>query len=351
MSLVLGIETSCDDSSVAVIDDSDGFRILSHASYAQIEQHSPFGGVVPEEASRSHYEMVYPVYREALKLAGVKLLDIDAISVTQRPGLMGSLLMGITLAKSLRLMIDRPLIPVHHMEGHIASLFLQKSQLEISNIRFPLLVLIASGGHTQFHLLIDRPDQWRQTMLQDTVMGSTRDDALGEAFDKIAKKMGLPFPGGKYLEAQAKGGDVAKWKYPSPRIQGAPYDLSYSGLKTAAMMEIERNDPDVVKSADFAASIQHALFNPVLIRLKKAIVEFNAQSIAIVGGVSANLEFQRVIRLLAESSPMGPDVLVPPSGYSTDNGAMIAAAGSIRWRQGLFPKGDLWLEIDAQAAG
>src|SRR5918992_709524 len=300
--LMLGIETSCDETAAAVVTD-DG-RILANVVASQAELHARFGGVVPEVASRPHLELALPVVREALGRAGATLADLGRIAVTTGPGLIGALLVGLSAAKALAWARRLPLVGVDHLHGHVASLFLDPDAVEP-----PFLCLLASGGHT---LLLDVPD--RSTY---RVLGTTIDDAAGEAFDKGARLLGLGYPGGAAVDRLARDGDPTAHQFPVARVPGL--DFSFSGLKTALLYAVRDLDPEELerRRADLAASYQHAIVRALVGRTRQAAEETGAGRIAVVGGVAANSELRAAL----------PDAALAPLPLCTDNAAMIASAG------------------------
>ena len=296
---ILGIETSCDETAAAVVTD-DG-EILSNIVSSQADLHRQFGGVVPEIASRRHLELISPVIREALDEAGATLDDLDTIGVTVGPGLIGALLVGVSAAKGLAWGRGLPLVPVNHLHGHVASLFLQPPDLEP-----PFTCLLASGGHT---LLLDVQGRGWDEM---RVLGTTLDDAAGEAFDKGARVLGLPYPGGAEIDRLAKEGDPAAYAFPVARVPGL--DFSFSGLKTALLYAVRGLDPAELdaRRADLAASYQRAIVRALVERISAA----GGDRIAIVGGVAANSELRASL----------PEAHPAPLRLCTDNAAMIASA-------------------------
>ncbi|HET7146576.1 MAG TPA: tRNA (adenosine(37)-N6)-threonylcarbamoyltransferase complex transferase subunit TsaD [Gaiellaceae bacterium] len=299
--MILGIETSCDETAAAVID-AEG-HIHANVVASQAALHAKYGGVVPEVASRRHLELVTPVVREALHAAGATLDDVDRIAVTQGPGLIGALLVGIAAAKAIAWSRRLPLVPVDHLNGHIASLYLQPEPLEP-----PFLCLLASGGHT---MLIDVRSHTEQH-----VLGSTLDDAAGEAFDKGARLLGLGYPGGREIDRLARDGNPSAYEFPVARVSGL--DFSFSGLKTALLYATRDLAPDELerRRADLAASYQHAIVRALVGRTREAAAQIGAERIAVVGGVAANSELRAE---LAEAA-------LAPLALTTDNAAMIASA-------------------------
>ena len=309
MSCILAIETSCDETGVAVV--RDGHEIVAQALASQIEIHKAFGGVVPEIASRQHILCISGLTQEVLESAGT---PIDAIAATNGPGLMGALLVGVSFAKALAYARGVPFIPVHHIEGHIFSPFLAGTPPE-----FPALALIVSGGHTE---LIDCP-----VAHEYTVLGRTRDDAIGESFDKVARLLGLPYPGGPSIEKAAESGDPNAVDLPRGMAGSKSLDFSYSGLKTAVLYALQR-DPGL-NTEDMAASFQAAAVDALLIKVKRALQATRAPRLIVAGGVAAN----RLLRSRLEAEIEVP-VLVPPIALCTDNAAMIGAAAHSRLQRG-----------------
>ena len=320
--MILGIETSCDETAAAVVT-GDG-RILSNVVSSQADLHARFGGVVPEVASRRHLELVVPVLREALAEADTELESLDAVAVTQGPGLVGALLVGLSAAKAVAWANRLPLVPVDHLHGHVASLYLQHEPVEP-----PFLCLLASGGHT---LLIDvaEPGAFR-------VLGTTLDDAAGEAFDKGARLLGLGYPGGAAIDRLAREGDPAAYDFPVARVSGL--DFSFSGVKTALLYAVRDLSDDELerRRADLAASYERAIVSALVARTNEAAEQTGAPRTAVVGGVAANSELRAAL----------PDALFAPLPLCTDNAAMIASAA--RYTEAVpFPG---YLELDAYASG
>ena len=299
--MILGIETSCDETAAAVIT-QDG-HIRSSVVASQADLHAQYGGVVPEVASRRHLELVVPVVREALGEAGASLDDVTRVAVTQGPGLIGALLVGLAAAKALAWSRRLPLVPVDHLQGHVASLYLEPNALEP-----PFLCLLASGGHT---LLLDVRSHTEQHLL-----GTTLDDAAGEAFDKGARLLGLSYPGGRELDLLARGGDATAYDFPVARVPGL--DFSFSGLKTALLYAIRDLSPKELDSrrADLAASYQRAIVRALVARVQEAAEQTGAEQVAVVGGVAANSELREALA--------GAALAALP--LCTDNAAMIASA-------------------------
>jgi N6-L-threonylcarbamoyladenine synthase len=347
MSLILGIETSCDECSASVLLHEkkagvDHFIPLSVSTYTQIELHQPFGGVVPEVASRNHLEQVQPVIWDALKIAKVSVEDCDAIAVTNRPGLIGALLVGVTAAKALSYSTQKPLIPVHHLEGHLMSAFIGNT-----SIQFPAVFLMVSGGHTHLHFIEEPPHLWKKDLLKTSLQGHSIDDAAGEAFDKTAKLLGFPYPGGKWIDEYSVGGDPNAFQLPRGLKNKDSFDFSFSGLKTAVMLQAQTlTKLGKLESSlkDLCASLQEAILEPLVKKTTHLANLKKAKTIVVVGGVSAN---SRLRAKFNEESKV--PVVYPNLKYCTDNAAMIAAAGAIRFEQGAGLSAEQYLTLNAFA--
>jgi N6-L-threonylcarbamoyladenine synthase len=316
--LVLGIETSCDETAAAVV--RDGRVALSDVVSSQIDVHKRWGGVVPELASRAHVMQVMPVVDEALAKAAVRLEELDAIAVTNGPGLIGALLVGVQAAKSLAWVSGKPLVGVNHLEGHLLAIRLLENAPEP-----PFLGLVVSGGHTSlFHV---------ESFGDYRLIGSTRDDAAGEAYDKVAKMVGLPYPGGVQIDRLAREGDRKAIRFPRAQIKGAELDFSFSGLKTAVLTWLKSNpNPQGQALADLCASFQEAVADPLTRKAMKAARSKGLQRLVLAGGVAAN---GRLRELAAErAAEEGLELFLPPPRLCTDNGAMIAVAGTHAFLRG-----------------
>ncbi len=338
--LILGIETSCDETAAAVV--ADGKTILSNVIASQAELHGRFGGVVPEVASRKHVEAILPVIATALAKAHVQLADIDLIAVTRGPGLVGALLVGIHAAKGLAAATGIPLVGVHHIAGHIAANHLAHPQLEP-----PYLSLVASGGHSQLIHVRARADY--------ETIAHTRDDAAGEAFDKVARAAGLGYPGGPAIERAARDGNPQAHRFPRTRFADGSLDFSFSGLKTAALQVLQRAKQQPHAQpwshsdwADFAASFQFAVINTLAAHAVEGAVRLALPIITLAGGVSANQALRAAVRTRAAAA--GIQVFWPPLALCTDNAAMIAAAGAEAWQAGRQDGLDLDAESSASLA-
>jgi N6-L-threonylcarbamoyladenine synthase len=310
---VLGIETSCDETAAAVVE--DGRRVLSDVISTQIEIHRRWGGVVPELASRNHVVQVMPVIDEALRLAGASPSDLDGIAVTSGPGLVGALLVGVQVAKALSLAWDLPLARVNHLEGHLLATFLSEEAPG-----FPYLGLVVSGGHTSLYVAL--------AFGRYRLLGQTRDDAAGEAFDKGAKLLGLPYPGGVAIDSLARGGDPRAVKFPRAIVKGGPLEFSFSGLKTALLHHVRKHGvPEGQLLADLCASYQEAIVGALTSKLFRAARELQLDRVVLSGGVAANGRLRAVVVERAAGYE-GMRVFLPPPRHCTDNAAMIAVAGT-----------------------
>lgn len=309
---LLALESSCDETAAAVVE--DGRRVLSNVVASQVEEHKLYGGVVPEIASRRHCEAVVPVTKRALEEAGLSLADVDAVAVTYAPGLIGALLVGVNFAKGLSMAAGKPLVPVHHLRSHIAANYITSPQLAP-----PFLCLVVSGGHTH---IVSVEDYTKMT-----VLGRTRDDAAGEAFDKAARAMGMPYPGGIALDRLAEGGDAGAFPLPRPSVDGAPYDFSFSGLKTAVINRLHnaRQKGEQLDLRDLAASYRCAVVDCLERNVVRAAVETGAKKLAVAGGVSANRLLRR--RLEAVCKKRGWAFFRPDLPLCGDNAAMVGAQG------------------------
>jgi tRNA N6-adenosine threonylcarbamoyltransferase len=351
---ILGIESSCDETAASVV--YAGERVVSNVIFSQIDAHQPYGGVVPELASREHLKAIVPVVRKALADAGQTYQSIDALAVTQGPGLAGALLVGIGYAKALAFALDKPLIAVNHLEGHIHAVLLEERQKNNREMNFPVLALVVSGGHTHLYLAEQRDEHWSYQNI-----GHTRDDAAGEAFDKVAKLLGLGYPGGPIIDRLSTHGDSTAVKFPPAQLkhrdrkdrsddtEGPRFDFSYSGIKTAVLRYVEVHEmrtsiearrkalstiakprlEDYLlhcdrKTLDLVASFQRALVGDLVMKTLAAARACNAATLFVTGGVAANNELRQ--RFEQDAAMEGLPVYFPSRPLSTDNAAMIAAA-------------------------
>ncbi|MBQ2639052.1 tRNA (adenosine(37)-N6)-threonylcarbamoyltransferase complex transferase subunit TsaD [Candidatus Saccharibacteria bacterium] len=336
--LILGIETSCDETAAAIVE--DGVKVLSNVVVSQIDIFAEYGGVIPEVAARNHLEVMMPVVNKALSDAKKTWDEIDAIAVTHTPGLLGSLLIGTLTARTLAILHKKPLYAVHHLKSHIYANWLEKEEMP----EFPLLSLVVSGGHTQI-LRMDAHESFE-------IIGTTRDDAVGECFDKVAKILGLPYPGGPAISKAGKTGDKNRYKLPKPNVEGL--DFSFSGLKTAVLRSVQselglpishpsydlKNHLDSRQIADFSASFEKTAVDYLLEKLEKAYFLYpNTKSFVFAGGVSAN----ELLRLSAKER--FKNVFFPEIKYSGDNGAMVAAAAYFEIKNGVEPTNPYKLNI------
>ena len=317
---ILAIESSCDETAAAVV--RNGREVLSNVISSQIDLHTLYGGVVPEIASRKHIERINQVIEEALSTAGVSLAQTDAVAVTYGPGLVGALLVGVAEAKAIAYAAGKPLVGVHHIEGHIAANFIEHPELEP-----PFLSLVVSGGHT--HLV--RVEDYGVF----TILGRTRDDAAGEAFDKVARAIGLGYPGGPKIDRVAREGDPEAIAFPRTHIEDAPYDFSFSGLKSAVLNYINscQMKGQEYRQADIAASFQKAVTDVLVGNAMRAVEEYHADRFAIAGGVAANSALRQAMKEACEER--GVKLYYPSPVYCTDNAAMIGVAGYYEYRKGV----------------
>jgi N6-L-threonylcarbamoyladenine synthase len=371
---ILGIESSCDETAAAVV--RSGEQIVSNAVYSQIATHQPYGGVVPELASREHLRAIVPIVRKALEDSGHSYESIDALAVTKGPGLAGALLVGVSYAKALAFALEKPLIAVNHLEGHIHAVLLHERQQGNHDIKFPLMTLVVSGGHTHLYLAEQHGYGWTYKNV-----GHTRDDAAGEAFDKVAKLLALGYPGGPIIDGLAKHGDPHAVNFPpaqikhrqrgdkSPEPERPHFDFSYSGIKTAVLRYVETHNmqaaieqrraamshlgkpraDDVLalcdrETLDLVASFQHAMIDDLVGKSLAAAREYEIASMLISGGVSANSQLRETFE--RRGAKEGLQVLFPSRPLSTDNAAMIAAAAYPKFLAGEFAT----LELSAEAS-
>jgi N6-L-threonylcarbamoyladenine synthase len=371
--LILGIESSCDETAAAVV--RAGERILSNVVYSQVATHLPYGGVVPELASREHLRAIVPVTRKALQEAGETYHSIDALAVTRGPGLAGALLVGISFAKAVAFALDKPLIAVNHLEGHIHAVLLEERQKGNHQLEFPVLALVVSGGHTHLYLAEQRGEAWTYENV-----GRTRDDAAGEAFDKVAKLLGLGYPGGPVIDKLATHGNPAAVRFPLSQMKhrdrresAAPpggrtrFDFSYSGIKTSVLRYVESNQMDESirarraalaevarprledylahcdpRTLDLVASFQRTMARDLVEKTLAAAREHNVATLFVTGGVAANEELR--LTFATEAASAGFPVFFPSRPLSTDNAAMIAAAAYPKLLAGQFAPADFSAE-------
>ncbi len=317
---ILGIESSCDETATSVVE--DGRIVLSNVVASQVEEHKLYGGVVPEIASRRHTEAVSQITKQALEEAGCTMDDIDAIAVTAAPGLIGALLVGVNFAKGLSMATDTPLVPVHHLRSHIASNYISHPDLKP-----PFLALIASGGHSHIVLVED--------YTKYKILGQTRDDAAGECMDKSARVLGLPYPGGKNLDAVSQNGNPKAYKIPTPKVSDSPYDFSFSGLKTFVIntvhnMEQKGETPDV---ADMGASIITTVTDCLADHTEQAALDYGMDKIVVAGGVSANSFLRKKCQAMCEQH--GWELYLPELKYCGDNAAMVGSQGYYEYLAGV----------------
>jgi N6-L-threonylcarbamoyladenine synthase len=374
---ILGIESSCDETSAAVV--RAGEQMVSNVVYSQIATHQPYGGVVPELASREHLRAIVPVVTRALEQAGKTLETIDAIAVTKGPGLAGALLVGVSYAKALAYALDKPLIAVNHLEGHIHAVLLEQRQSGNHALEFPVLALVVSGGHTHLYLAETRDRGWRYKNI-----GHTRDDAAGEAFDKVAKLLALGYPGGPVIDGLAKHGNPHAVKFGTPQMkhrdrndrgkavpEGPQFDFSYSGIKTAVLRYVETHDmaasiaarrrflaenpkaraADLLplcdkQTLDLVASFQRSIVDDLVTRTLAAAREYGVATLLVTGGVAANSELRSTFETGAAAERV--PVYFPSRPLSTDNAAMIAAAAYPKWLAQDFASADISAEASLQ---
>ncbi len=314
---VLGIETSCDETGIAIYDETAG--LLANQLYSQVKLHADYGGVVPELASRDHVRKTVPLIQAALKEAGLQAKDIDAVAYTAGPGLVGALLVGATIGRSLAFAWDVPAIPVHHMEGHLLAPMLEENPPE-----FPFVALLVSGGHTQLISVTGIGEY--------SLMGESVDDAAGEAFDKTAKLLGLDYPGGPMLSKMAQQGTEKRFIFPRPMTDRPGLDFSFSGLKTFAANTIRENSDDDQTRADIARAFEDAVVDTLAIKCKRALEQTGFKRLVIAGGVSANRTLRS--KMADVMKARGGEVFYARPEFCTDNGAMIAYAGMVRMKGG-----------------
>ncbi len=321
---ILGIETSCDETACAVYDGERG--LLAHRLHSQVDLHARYGGVVPELASRDHVARIAPLIRETLDEAGVSFTELEGVAYTAGPGLIGALMVGASLAAGIASAHKLPLIPVHHMEGHLLA-----PMLESPSPAFPFVALLVSGGHTMLIAV--------RGVGQYELLGESLDDAVGEAFDKTAKMLGLPYPGGPHLARLAESGKPGIFKFPRPMTERPGLDFSFSGLKTAVITRMPQN-PDAQTKADLAHAFQEAATETLAIKCARALKQTGYQRLIVAGGVGANRRLRERLKALSEKT--GFELFFPRFEFCTDNAAMIALAGWERRLEGQLPTGALF---------
>ena len=328
--VILGIETSCDETSAAIVEKIEDKLILrSNVVSSSLAMHAKTGGIIPENAAREQIKYILPVINEALDKAKMQISDVDAFAVTYGPGLIGSLLVGVETSKTFGFVLDKPVIPVNHMLGHIYANWLGHQAIE-----FPVLALVVSGGHTDLLLLEDHGKY--------KLLGGTRDDAAGEAFDKIGRLLGFPYPAGSIIEEKAKLGNPKRFIFPRPLVGSNDYDFSFSGLKTAVLREVkalEQLDDETIN--DVCAGVQKAITSVLVKKTLKAAKEFNVKSILLSGGVAANQTLKDTFIQNTKYEIPNTEIFVPQKSLCTDNGAMIAAAAAFNYN--ITP----WQEVTA----
>jgi N6-L-threonylcarbamoyladenine synthase len=316
--LIMGIETSCDETAVAII--KNGREIAANVVASQIESHKRFGGVVPEIASRHHVEQITIVLEEAMNQAGISFHELDAIAVTEGPGLVGALLIGVNAAKALAFAHNLPLVPVHHIAGHIYANRL------VTELKFPLLALVVSGGHTELVYMKEHG--------HFEVIGETRDDAAGEAYDKVARTLNMPYPGGPHVDRLAQEGKPTI-DLPRAWLEEGSYDFSFSGLKSAVINTVHNAEQrgEIIQPEDLAASFQASVIEVLVKKAERAVAEYGVKQLLLAGGVAANKGLRNALKE-AFSDKGDIELVIPPLPFCTDNAAMIAAAGSVMFEKG-----------------
>ncbi|MBI3984845.1 MAG: tRNA (adenosine(37)-N6)-threonylcarbamoyltransferase complex transferase subunit TsaD [Candidatus Levybacteria bacterium] len=333
--IILGIETSCDETSAAIVTtgkNSQEVTLLSNVVATSLSLHTKTGGIIPEVAAREQVKYIIPVIDEALKKASIDISDIDTIAVTTGPGLIGSLLVGVETAKTLSFTLGKPIVSVNHLYGHIYANFI-KDPLSKDVIEFPAVSLVVSGGHTDLVLIKNHKNfVW---------LGGTRDDAAGEAFDKVGRLLNLPYPAGPVIEKLSQKGDSQKYKFPHPLIDSDDFDFSFSGLKTAVLREVLDRKLSKSETVDICASFQKAIIDTLIVKTIKAARKYNVKSILLGGGVAANQKLKESITLQINDNLSGTKIFIPTKNLCTDNAAMIAAAGFFNYKK------SSWRDIDA----
>ncbi|HWQ37480.1 MAG TPA: tRNA (adenosine(37)-N6)-threonylcarbamoyltransferase complex transferase subunit TsaD [Burkholderiales bacterium] len=326
--LILGIETSCDETGVGLFDTATG--LVGHTVYSQVAMHAEYGGVVPELASRDHIRRLLPLTRELLQRTGRSLSEVQGVAYTEGPGLAGALLVGAAVANAIGYALKVPVCGVHHLEGHLLSPLIARP-----GPRFPFLALLVSGGHTQL-MRVEHAGRY-------LLLGETMDDAAGEAFDKTAKLLGLPYPGGPALAQLARTGDARRFRLPRPMLGSEDLNFSFSGLKTAVLLLVRATDPDQQTRADIAASFQEAIVDVLVAKCEAALRATNLERLVVAGGVGANRRLRE--RLDTMAAARGAQIFYPPVELCTDNGAMIALAGAMRLQAAAGKRGGLAFSV------
>jgi N6-L-threonylcarbamoyladenine synthase len=323
--VLLGIETSCDETSAAILEKQDHrLSLKSNIIASSLPIHTKTGGIIPENAAREQVKYILPVIQEALNKAKLSIDDIDAIALTSGPGLIGSLLVGVETAKTMSFVLDKPIVPINHMVGHIYA-----NWIDYPDIELPALAMVVSGGHTDLVVIKKHGDI--------KLLGGTRDDAAGEAFDKIARLLGQPYPGGPFIQEQAKKGNPKRFQFPRPLIGSHDYQFSFSGLKTAVLREVQKlkqdnKELDQQTIADIALATQNAVVSVLVKKALKAAKEHNVKSILISGGVAANQHLREQLEQVTQKELPEVNVYFPSTKLCTDNGAMIAAAAAYNFK-------------------
>ncbi len=327
---VLAIESSCDETAVAVVELIEGnFRVRANLVASQVALHRPFGGIVPEIASRRHLEVIYPLTEEALKQAGLSLEEVDLLAVTSGPGLVGSLVVGVSFTKALAFALGKPLVPVDHVKAHSLAIFLERE------LEFPWLSLVVSGGHTALFLVKSPTEHY--------LLGHTRDDAAGEAFDKVAKLLNLGYPGGPVISRLAEKGDPSRIPLPRPMLDSPDFDFSFSGLKTAVLNLVRSGEEFLVH--DLCAAFETAVAEVLVAKARRALETLGLRRVVVAGGVAANRRLRALFE--AEARKEGFEVHFPSPEYCTDNAAMVAVSGYFEFQAGR--KASLELDVYARS--
>jgi N6-L-threonylcarbamoyladenine synthase len=334
MRFILGIETSCDDCSLSIVqyEPYQPIIVRSVKTHSELNLHQRFGGIVPEIASRSHLTGIHFLLDDVCREANIFLPDIDAIAVTTHPGLIGSLLVGVGAAKAWAYAAKKPLIGINHLEGHISSIFLgEKTGAHARSLKFPLLVALISGGHTNLYVIREAPESWYPSFLTNALIGTSRDDSAGETFDKAARLLKLPYPGGPFIEKVAQTGNPNRFKLPRPLMHSNSLDFSFSGLKTAFRILVDKHSDESLKP-DLCASLQEAITDVLVEKIQTGCQTYQCKSVAIVGGVAANQRLREKLQTIEHT--LDQPICFPEKIFCTDNAAMIAANGAFYLQQG-----------------